>query len=426
MAVYLGSNQVDLLGGDGIPSAYLIPSGTYSISQNGIYDIKSYESVDISFPHYEAYKYILTHSTISASNSVLSNYFDTLSSIRIAQFADLQFSGNFNFPEVISMGSNAFGHFEYNHTGGDSCTFSFPKLQYIPDKAFVYLSNMTACTIPLCVSIGWSAFAGCLKLSSVNFPNCEYILGYAFGNCTSLTWISFPNCISIGACAFSYCKMTEIDFPNCVSVSDSAFYKCNNLITANFYNCTTIKSYAFYGCVNLTTISFPNCKTIGPSAFAYCSINLTSVELLNCEQIGASAFYRCSNLISVNFPKCETIGFYAFYQCYNLTTTNFLSCISIHDNAFNACSSVSVLSFPNCNYIGSCAFQYCYNLLSLYLLGSSIPSLVSTNAFNLTPISNYTTSTGGVYGSIYVPASLYNSYLTATNWSYYSARIVSV
>ena len=43
-----------------------------------------------------------------------------------------------------------------------------------------------------------------------------------------------------------------------------------------------------------------------------------------------------------------------------------------------------------------------------------------------TPISNYTSSTGGVYGSIYVPASLYNDYVTDTNWSAYSARIVSV
>ena len=75
--------------------------------------------------------------------------------------------------------------------------------------------------------------------------------------------------------------------------------------------------------------------------------------------------------------------------------------------------------------ISSYAFAYCYNLLSVYLLGSSIPLITSTT-FSSTPIAGYTTSTDGVYGSIYVPASLYNDYISATNWSVYSARIVSV
>jgi hypothetical protein len=81
-------------------------------------------------------------------------------------------------------------------------------------------------------------------------------------------------------------------------------------------------------------------------------------------------------------------------------------------------------SFPNCTSISSYAFANCSNLLSLYLLGSSIISL-STDVFMGTPLSDYTTSTGGVYGSIYVPASLYSDYIAATNWSLYSDRIVS-
>lgn len=36
------------------------------------------------------------------------------------------------------------------------------------------------------------------------------------------------------------------------------------------------------------------------------------------------------------------------------------------------------------------------------------------------------TSTGGIYGSIYVPASLLASYKTATNWITYSSRFVGV
>jgi hypothetical protein len=46
---------------------------------------------------------------------------------------------------------------------------------------------------------------------------------------------------------------------------------------------------------------------------------------------------------------------------------------------------------------------------------TSVPTLRYSNAFSSTPIAGYTTSTGGIYGSIYVPASLYESFKTATN-----------
>ena len=87
---------------------------------------------------------------------------------------------------------------------------------------------------------------------------------------------------------------------------------------------------------------------------------------------------------------------------------------------------MTTASFPKVTVIGSSAFNHCHNLLSLYLLGSSIPTLSNINAFGNTPISTYTTSTGGVYGSIFVPESLYSNYIAATRWSTYSARIVSL
>lgn len=59
-------------------------------------------------------------------------------------------------------------------------------------------------------------------------------------------------------------------------------------------------------------------------------------------------------------------------------------------------------------------------------MSTSVVSLGNINAFSSTPISGYTSSTGGVYGSIYVPASLLASYKAATNWVNYSDRIVGV
>ena len=186
-----------------------------------------------------------------------------------------------------------------------------------------------------------------------------------------------------------------------------------------------IKTFAFHEQKSLTSINLPNCSYIGSHAFENC-FSLASINLPNCSYISYGAFNNCSALTSINLPNCSYIGGNAFVHCTALTSINLPNCSYISDGAFTECYSLTSISLPNCSYIGNYAFMRCYNLLSVYLLGSSIPSLPSTSAFLSTPISTYTTSTGGRYGSIYVPTSLYNNYLTATNWSVYSARIVSV
>jgi len=59
-------------------------------------------------------------------------------------------------------------------------------------------------------------------------------------------------------------------------------------------------------------------------------------------------------------------------------------------------------------------------------MASTVTTLGNINAFVDTPISTRTDSTGGVQGSIFVPESLYSSYIAATNWATYSARFVSM
>lgn len=99
---------------------------------------------------------------------------------------------------------------------------------------------------------------------------------------------------------------------------------------------------------------------------------------------------------------------------------------SIGFGAFSTCEFLTTVEFPNISFISQYGFRQCYNLLSVYLTGSIFCDLLNVEAFLSTPISDYTASTGGVYGSIYVPASLYSSYCTATNWSNYSSRFVSI
>lgn len=212
---------------------------------------------------------------------------------------------------------------------------------------------------------------------------------------------------------------------NASAIYSYAFACCTQITTANFPSCSNISRSAFTHCDNLTSVSFPLCKYISDYAFAYC-VRLPSVSFPSCTTIYSNAFYNCSSLTTAFFPSCTVISNYGFYNCSRLTTISFPLCLVVSQYAFYSCSSLSTVSFPSCTTIAGMAFAKCYNLLSLYLFGSSVVSLTSITAFSSTPISNYTTSTGGVYGSVFVPASLYNSYIAATNWSVYSARIVSV
>lgn len=166
---------------------------------------------------------------------------------------------------------------------------------------------------------------------------------------------------------------------------------------------TIISAYAFYSCAALTTASFPAATTIGSHAFYYCTA-LTTMSFPVATTISAYAFYSCTALTTVSFPAASTIGSYAFYSCRALTTASFPALTKI---------------------LSSYAFRACYRLISLYLMGSSVVTLSQSNAFSSTPIGGYST-TAGQYGSVYVPASLYSSYIAAAQWSLISSRIVSV
>ena len=267
--------------------------------------------------------------------------------------------------------------------------------QYATDTLISY-SNSNVTNLPS------SIFYGRSSLKEVNFPACTTINNYAFYSCWSLATASFPVCTSIGSSAFYDCwSLTTANFPSCTSMGGYAFYSCSSLTTANFPSCISIGIYAFYQCSSLATAYFSSCTTVNRYAFFGC-ISLSTVSLPVCTSIGNNAFTNCSALTSVNFPSCSSIGNSVFTECYSLST----------------------VSLPVCTSIGSYVFRNCYNLLSLYLLGSSLCSLLNTNAFSGTPISTYTTSTGGVHGLIWVPESLYSLYISSTNWVNYSDRIV--
>ena len=185
---------------------------------------------------------------------------------------------------------------------------------------------------------------------------------------------------------------------------------------------SAIGSYAFYSSP-ITNVSMPNVTTIGMYAFYRCSM-LSSVSFPNVVNIGSNAFNQCKAIVEIDFPKATILGNSALFGCTNLKSVDIPNLTGIPNNAFAQCSSIKTISFSKVTTIGSWAFNQCSRLSSVYLLASSVVSIASSNVFDATAILN--ANIYGVYGSIFVPESLYSSYLTTTKWTYFSTRLASL
>lgn len=227
-------------------------------------------------------------------------------------------------------------------------------------------------------------------------------------------------------------NITTCDFPYCSEIGEGAFKQCFGLKTVSLPVCKSIGNDAFYFLGNIKTIYAPLCEYLGSNAFNWCG-KLEEVSLPALKQTGGDVFAICRNLTSVYMPELEFCN-NTFSSCNKLENV-FLPKVSyLNDRAFSNCTVLSRIKFDSLNKI-SCPTYYqtfggCFNLRSLYLVASSVCALTASVAFSSTPIVGYWHSSlctePGVYGSIFVPMSLLESYKTATNWTYFSDRFVGL
>lgn len=207
------------------------------------------------------------------------------------------------------------------------------------------------------------------------------------------------------------------------TIGSYAFYSCTQMSGVVKTNSHMISAYAFYYCDKLTGLSFPSLTSTQSYAFYHCS-RLTNVDLPLLVTLSTYVFDYCSSITTVNLPEVTSIGSYAFASAYKLTTVSIPKASRVYNYGFAYCSSLATLTLPSCTSIATYAFRNCIRLVSLYLPGSSVCSIASTT-FTSTPIGGYST-TAGKFGSVYVPSSLYNTYIASTYWSLISSRIVSM
>ena len=218
--------------------------------------------------------------------------------------------------------------------------------------------------------------------------------------------------------------ISSIENSNVTEVGSYMFY-WSPLRTVSFPNCTKVRQYAFGYCIYLSSVYMPQLSSITQSGFYQCT-SLRYASFPNCSYVSYSAFYLCNKMSYASFPVLSSIPGGVFAGCSSLTSTYFPEVTIVGSSAFSGCMSLSTISFPKCSVISGYAFAFCHRLRSLYLMSASLVSLQASTAFNSTPIAGLTTYVSGAYGSIYVPSSLVSTYKSATNWTYFSDRIVGV
>ena len=175
---------------------------------------------------------------------------------------------------------------------------------------------------------------------------------------------------------------------------------------------TKLGAHALKGCADLVSITIPKVTEIGAEAF-HSLDNLTTLDAPNVERIGSSAAYYCRNLKNINLPSLKITEDSAFRQiCFwGNASLKFESLETLGKSTFYGSLSIKRLFLPSVTSIGEYAFYSCQKLEAL-VLGSSRPSLASTNAFDNSAIKS------GGSGRIYIPKGEYNAFYTnETNWS---------
>ena len=383
------------------------------------------ELSDLSFPQCTQ----IGSYAFSGCTSLSDPNFANVTSIGIGAFGGVTFYSLFDVvPHISFYGSQLVGAIIHSTTFSAGwnkstamqsavfidCTFSGYKT--IPSSCFTS-ATITGCAFPE-ISSGYSSCFMMAKFSNVSFPG-SYLKfsgnAFAMASLTSCSiWINNNASSLFWGAKLNGCYLSFLSMTTLVS---SMWYNAE-------INNTTIKCG---GTLNSVSGKHNNVIFDGTvDTYALANANLTSCSF-NTLITGSYAFYNATLAGAIDLTNAKNISNYEFYlakkgqEFANLSAPNVTQICS---SAFLSCTAFSVLSFPAVTTISASAFYSCTKLESLYLLGESVATLQNFNAFTLTPMSKSTYL--GYFGSIYVRASLLDTYKATSPWTIYSNRFVGL
>lgn len=232
--------RLDVPSQSGDVSSFYEVSGTLSVTDNGLFDVKDKEKVDVN---------------VAGSG------------------------GSVNVDEVLSG-------------------------VYWNDKNIVYSStdrlrpyalvdtNLSSLRTTVCATIGEKALYKS-RIQSFIGEKVASIEGEAFRECPNLSSINIPKCQQINYAAFYQTALTEVELPECTYLEGYVFQFCTSLKRAVLPKITTLQDNCFTGCNNLEEVNVPLCSDIKMSVFGDTKIRKFTSP---CSYVGYCAFNGCSML----------------------------------------------------------------------------------------------------------------------------------
>lgn len=270
---------------------------------------------------------------------------------------------------------------------------------------------------------------GFYYLSTINFNNSAFentgIQQLSLGT----SWFAGPREIQNGFVFVDFTEAPLFSMPSelgQINIGQKCFANCVQLSKINIGQSVSLKDNAFQNCTSLTDVELENVVSYTVTSGVHPFSGCTALKRINIggtlTTIPQSAFISLNALTHVNLPDASIIGIKAFYNCTSLSDVYILEAEKLYTSAFAYCSALKTITLPKVDNISATAFGSCTSLIEIHLTGSSVATLANANAFINTPLSISTLT--GNFGSIYVPTSLYESYIAAANWKNYKDRIV--
>lgn len=190
-----------------------------------------------------------------------------------------------------------------------------------------------------------------------------------------------------------------------------AFYGNSGITSVSAPNAVTIGTYAFYNIKNITSLNIPIVTTIGNYAFTAPTIQ--SLDLPLCTSIGTNCFTNCPSITNLNLPVVTAIPNSSFGYV-GVSRLILPEVKSVGNSSLTNSKTLTFVDLPKCTSILNYGLRNNSKLETLILRSETMCTL-SNYALNSTKIFNKT-------GYVYVPASLIDSYMGATNWSKISTQ----
>ena len=296
------------------------------------------------------------------------------------------------------------------------------------------ITEVTAADIAGVTEIPIYAFRNCRDLVSVHLDGVTTIADGAFMDCRSIKELNIPESVqSIGTSAFENCReLTTLILPNTpVELGDTMLYKCWKLeelrIPEGYTKIPNNFLYGGAGCLNKSRIL----KIYVPSTITYVGYSQFGVAYNPDSDQMPPADAGCDTHIYFATQEAANVWFYSTSSkkgtAYRGTLYMFvdgkpLTNVTLASSLTNLYSGMFPADLDSIDVVCEGDIQYMYDdavasVKSISFLNNTKVPTVRYNKISFNP---------DILERIEVPASLYDSWITATNWAEWADYIVAV